>query len=189
MKLKDAVQIAIGVEGFMQPIELHWLAMQASACNTILEIGSWKGRSTKAMALVCPGTVYAVDHWDGSKSELATTHSEVLKLGVDGLFNIFKANLSEEIKTNKVIPIREDSQAAAIRLRGEKGLRWIDMVFIDGEHTYEAVKKDILSWTPHVAPGGLLCGHDYFDSPDVRKAVTELIPERIEGSIWSYIVP
>jgi len=189
MKLNDAVQIAIGVEGFMQPVELHWLAMQASARNIVLEIGSWKGRSTKAMALVCPGTVYAIDNWDGSKSELATTHSEVLKLGVDGLFNIFKANLSEEIKTNKVIPIREDSQAAAIRLSKERGLRWVDMLFIDGEHTYEAVRKDILSWMPFVASGGLFCGHDFFDAPGVRQAVKELIPNYIEGSIWSYIVP
>jgi predicted O-methyltransferase YrrM len=189
MKPIDAARIAFDVEGFMQPVELHWLAMQASARNTVLEIGSWKGRSTKAMALACPGTVYAVDHWDGSKSELATTHSEVLKLGIDGLFNIFKANLADEIKSNKVIPIREDSQAAAIRLEKEKGLRWIDMLFIDGEHTYEAVKNDILSWMPHVAPGGLLCGHDYYDSPFVRQAVTELIPKHIEGSIWSYIVP
>jgi predicted O-methyltransferase YrrM len=185
----EAARLAINVPGFMQPYELHWLAENASNRNVVLEVGSWKGRSTKAMALVCPGTVYAVDHWDGSKDERSTTHSEVLVLGVDGLFNLFKANLADEIKSNKVIPIREDSQAAAIRLEKERGLRWVDMVFIDGEHTYEAVKKDIISWMPFVVPGGLLCGHDYFDSPDVRKAVTELIPNRIENSIWSYIIP
>ena len=36
-----------------------------------------------------------------------------------------------------------------------------DFVFIDGEHTYEAVVEDIAAWAPKVKPGGLLCGHDY----------------------------
>ena len=36
-----------------------------------------------------------------------------------------------------------------------------DFVFIDGEHTYEAVCEDIAAWKPKVRPGGLLCGHDY----------------------------
>ncbi len=35
-----------------------------------------------------------------------------------------------------------------------------DLVFIDGDHSYEAAKRDIEMWLPKVKPGGILCGHD-----------------------------
>jgi len=37
----------------------------------------------------------------------------------------------------------------------------LDLVFIDGDHSYEAVKEDILHWLPTLRSGGVLAGHDY----------------------------
>jgi hypothetical protein len=49
-----------------------------------------------------------------------------------------------------------------------------DVVFIDMEHTYDAVKKDISSWFPKVKFGGYIAGHDYVsDWPGVIEAVNE----------------
>lgn len=52
---------------------------------------------------------------------------------------------------------------------------FIDLVFIDGDHTYTQVKADIQSWLPHIKPGGILCGHDYgFEVwPGVKQAFDE----------------
>jgi predicted O-methyltransferase YrrM len=36
----------------------------------------------------------------------------------------------------------------------------LDLVFIDGDHSYEGVKID-LGWWDKVKPGGIFCGHDY----------------------------
>lgn len=53
----------------------------------------------------------------------------------------------------------------------------LDMIFIDGDHSYEGVKSDILSWTPFLKHGGFILFHDYDEptSPGVCRAVNELI--------------
>ncbi len=52
----------------------------------------------------------------------------------------------------------------------------VDLVFIDGDHSYDQVCRDIRAWTPHLKEGGILCGHDYgFDKyPGVKQAFDEL---------------
>ena len=53
----------------------------------------------------------------------------------------------------------------------------LDFVFIDAQHTYEAVKEDIATWFPKVRPGGLITGHDYrWDG--VNRAVQEFAYEK-----------
>lgn len=49
---------------------------------------------------------------------------------------------------------------------------FFDLVFIDGDHTYEAVQADLQAWWPKVKPQGILCGDDY-GWATVRKAVDE----------------
>jgi predicted O-methyltransferase YrrM len=53
----------------------------------------------------------------------------------------------------------------------------LDMIFIDGDHSYPAVKADILSWSPFLKSGGFITFHDYdiFTSPAVQDAVNELV--------------
>lgn len=50
----------------------------------------------------------------------------------------------------------------------------LDGVFIDAEHTYEAIKSDIRCWLPKVKKSGIIAGHDYHeDHPGVIRAVNE----------------
>lgn len=41
------------------------------------------------------------------------------------------------------------------------GFKKVDMVFIDGDHTYNGCKGDILSWLPNIKPGGIMAVHDF----------------------------
>lgn len=50
----------------------------------------------------------------------------------------------------------------------------VDIAYIDGDHSYPAVKDDIGVWYPKVAVGGALCGHDYH-MPSVQQAVLECV--------------
>lgn len=50
----------------------------------------------------------------------------------------------------------------------------IDVLFIDGDHTYEGCKADIDSWYPHMAKDGVMLFHDCdATSPGVVQAVHE----------------
>lgn len=159
----------------MSDHELHWLAEQASRCNTIIEVGSAFGRSTLAMAENSKATIYAVDTWNGSPAELNTNHKEYKLLDGDFAFVDFWNNLNYNITYGRVIPMRMHSRNAAKLFPA--GIA--SMIFLDGNHDYEAVLQDILNYKPLLAEGGLLCGHDYDDSnwPGVRKAVDELLPD------------
>jgi len=72
--------------------------------------------------------------------------------------------------------------------------RQFDIVFIDGDHKYEEVLRDIEAWYPLVRNGGILCGHDYSkDHPGVSKAVKGIFGDRHSvlprgvGDIWFHI--
>ena len=55
----------------------------------------------------------------------------------------------------------------------------IDFVFIDADHIYEHVKKDILAWLPKVKPGGIIAGHDYNPPHEVKRAADEIFGDKV----------
>lgn len=183
--VEEIVTKAATVEGWMSVGELTWLAQTAADKNIVVEIGSWKGRSTKALS-ACPGIVYAVDHWKGSAGD--ATYPEAQKIGQSAMFEIFRENLSEEIASGKVVPVMADSEEALGRVLALLGGQKADMVFIDADHKYDSVRKDIQLWRQVLSDTGVLCGHDYQQgAPGVKRAVHELVPAfKIgHGSIWS----
>lgn len=54
---------------------------------------------------------------------------------------------------------------------------FFDIAYIDGDHTYEGVLRDLNAWYPLVRKGGILCGDDY-DWYGVKRAVIEFFRER-----------
>lgn len=51
-----------------------------------------------------------------------------------------------------------------------------EFVYIDAQHTYEFIARDIATWWPRVQPGGILSGHDYDNEhQDVIRAVNEFV--------------
>lgn len=45
----------------------------------------------------------------------------------------------------------------------------LDWIYIDGDHTYEAVKNDLNNWYPKVRKGGIIAGHDYTSDEEKAK--------------------
>lgn len=65
----------------------------------------------------------------------------------------------------------------------------LDFVFIDADHSFEAVQRDIEAWRSKVRPGGWFGGHDYNRKfPGVLRAVDGAFGRSVTvlpGSIWS----
>jgi hypothetical protein len=58
------------------------------------------------------------------------------------------------------------------------------MIFIDGDHDYNAVKNDLINYYPKLKKGGIFAGHDYTEDCGVATAVDEFSEEnKLELSI------
>lgn len=175
---------ALTIQGWTSELELTWLAEQAQTRQRIVEIGCWKGRSTRALADHTPGGVYAVDTWKGTKED---GHYAELEGKRDGwLFDECFKNLEDITPFNIGFVPMPSVEGAAFMSTWEKD-KGYDMIFIDAAHDYENVKADILAWRPLLTPGGLICGHDYdAGRPGVVQAVREMFTQigRGPGSIW-----
>lgn len=156
-----------------------------------VEVGSWRGRSTAFMAVEIANSgkriqFDAVDTWMGSPSE--EHHQQDPSVVNDTLYTEFLDNI-EPVK-QYVRPVRMTSTEAAQSYPDNS----LDFVFIDADHTYEAVKQDIEAWWPKVKPGGILAGHDYNPGPDengvdygVGRAVRERFPNHYNPP-WCWMV-
>lgn len=174
------IEKALRIEGWMYEPELRWLAQQASKHNVIVEIGSFLGRSTRAIGDNTNGVVFAIDNWYGPlDSNYIATKEERAQL-----FDVFQKNMDGLQGKVNVVQCDHDNVP-------DIGVR-PDMVFIDGSHTLKDVRRDIKTWLRRAAPGALICGHDYFE-PGVYQAVHELCPSATWAGpgtlIWQYEKP
>jgi predicted O-methyltransferase YrrM len=165
------------IDGWIGDDEMEYLAQSAAKSKVIAEIGSWKGRSTSAMADNTTGKIYAVDTWAGSPE-----HTEILRdKDSDWLFNEFKKNMAGL----NVEPIRMTSLDAA-KYFAEQEIKF-DLIFIDANHDFAAVNADILAWRPLLNENGILCGHDFVSGWfGVIQAVQKNISSfRVISTLWT----
>lgn len=177
---------AAKIEGWMTEIELRWLADQASKCDRMVEVGSWKGRSTLAIAKHTSGVVYCVDAWLSMLG--ASNESSVSRYAAAKAFEEFQTSLSDYIFVERVRIIRARSLQGAQLLAAGSSFDW---VFLDGDHSYETVKFEIQAYTPLLKVGGLMSGHDYYHG-GVWQAVHEVyendeIAVQPSTTIWTHV--
>ena len=142
------------------------LEMIQSIGNTkemkMIEIGSYIGESTtifaenfkKVIAIDPHQTYHEID-----ENKYAPSHL---------VYDEFIRNIS---KYDNIRHIRKTSDDAIIEIN-EK----FDFIYIDGLHTYEQVKKDILNYKDLIKVGGIIGGHDYLENWfGVKQAVDEIL--------------
>lgn len=132
--------------------------------GVIVEIGSWKGKSTVALARGAARAhderIYAID-----------PHKV---LPEEGYFDDTEAAFLDNIKNagveTRVVPMVMTSEEAA---RGwDKPIR---LLWIDGDHRYEPTKLDFTLWEPHLVDGGILAMHDTIRKEGPKKVLWDRV--------------
>lgn len=182
MTTKLDISRALTIPGWMSEQELLWLAETASKSRFTVEIGTYLGRSARAILDNMPddGFLVCVDAFqdcEGLQSD---------KWG--SIWAQCQKNL--DIPDNRVGFIKNTSEIAASFAENvipESPAGYLfDFVFIDGDHSYKCVKQDIELWSPKIASGGIISGHDFGVWPGVRQAVVERFGNSFGlcNSIW-----
>ena len=125
---------------------------------SVFNIGTYFGRSAVLFALTTGWTVLAIDNNEWTQTRFAPYLPEALK-----------DRIKYEIGDSKTYNLTQN----------------YDVVWIDGDHTYEMCKNDIERFADKA--NIMVCGHDYNrDFPGVIKAVDEIYWDRacIAGNIW-----
>jgi predicted O-methyltransferase YrrM len=174
----DAVRAAVeGVEGWLTDDQARRLWDRARALPAgarIVEIGSFRGRSTIVLALGAPPgvDVVAVDPHAGSDRGPQEIAAEATRGNDD--HETFLANLERAGVRDRVRHVRKFSDAALGDVDGE-----VALLFIDGAHRYGPARADVRDWGARVLDGGTMLIHDSFSSIGVTAAILrELVPGR-----------
>ncbi len=164
---EDVESISAGVEGWFGPQEgrlLYRLAAEADPRGCIVEIGSWHGRSTiwlGAGAKAGRGArVVAIDPHTGThlRSPGETTEAALRA-------NLARAGVHDQVE----IAVATSEEAAAAWSRP------ISLLWIDGDHAYESVRRDLVLWEPHTLPAAVVALHDTFVWPGPERVVQEFL--------------
>jgi predicted O-methyltransferase YrrM len=163
------------------------MASKIKSSNPVIcEIGVWKGKSSYIFASAIKetgGTLYSIDPFngDGDKPSIDIYQQEISKLDMPLLEN-FKKTMAKYrlLEFIKISP--ETSEKAFNKFPEQK----IDLLFIDGNHDYESVKKDYDLWSPLVPSGGVIILHDvganHVDGP--KRVFDEQL---LNNNIWKNV--
>jgi len=166
---------------FNYPNAYDFLVSKVPDNGIFVECGAWLGSSSSYLCDIAKDriNVFIVDSWRGSENELTTNHKLATQTDI---YKIFLDNMGER----KFTPIRKHSLEAVEDFEDES----CDVVYIDMDHRYEAVKNDIKHWISKVKTGGYIAGHDYapYAKESVVKAVDDFFGENnvtvMDGNSW-----
>jgi hypothetical protein len=168
--------------GWLADEESRWLAEQAHTKELVIEFGSWCGRST--LALSCAKRVVCVDTWLGTQNDHLGNHADLI---ANGLNPVAEWRVNTKHLPNVIGIVGNLRDPAVEEMLVASYARKADMIFIDADHSLEAITKDIWLAKRLLSRDGVLCGHDFHHNhPGVQQAVSTMLPYYTlpAGTIW-----
>jgi predicted O-methyltransferase YrrM len=181
LSAEEAERATEPVEGFVSASEGRLLyKLAVSATGRIVEVGSWKGRSTIWLAFGSQdgnqAKVYAIDPHTGSSD-----HAEK---GESSTREAFHQNVRAAGVEDTVVPMVMCSKDARDQVPCPIGL-----LFLDGPNDEALIRKEIDRWLPCLGEGAMIAVHDTVASAGAREASEHLylssrfVDARLVGSI------
>lgn len=135
----------------------------------VLEIGSFKGKSTSfifnAVSASNNGKLFVIDHFEGVP-------------GKEKLYGSFKNDFENnmlKIGAKEKIKILNGASRKMLKKIKSNSLRFI---YIDGDHSYNGIRNDLITSLEKIKKGGLIILDDYFNGfPELVRSVNEIIKE------------
>lgn len=172
------------IEGLVSDDECEVLQELARG-KVCVEIGSWKGKSTAAMAEVAK-EVIAIDTFKASTDAPMPLFGQKQEDNFTTLED-FVENTKDYDNINVFINLSEN-------VVGEFQEKTIDLLFIDGMHDFDSVHKDVINYIPLLKDDAIIAFHDYgkrYGFESVTKVVDilfgkENIQNLTRGLCWVY---
>lgn len=164
------------VEGYKRMLNV----LPVDRPSTFVEIGSYCGKSAAYLGVELvnrriPCTLHCVDPWERPNDQ---DNGAEIRATFDRNLEPVKRLLGERFQ-----PMAMRSLEAAKLFAPAS----VDVVWVDGDHSYEAVTADILAWFPKLKPGGWMGGDDFLMQPVARAVVEQFAPNYILGHGWTEI--
>ena len=160
---------ALDIEGMISAEELLFpeeLAREVQPPECIVEVGSYRGRSTAALAAGSRAgggaAVYAIEPHEQFTGVLGG------QFGPEDRKHFFQ-NMLHAGATDEVRLVNLSSDVIAPGWTTPIGLLWLD-----GDHAYEGVARDFRVWEPHLADGAPVAFHDS-NATGVERLLRELV--------------
>jgi len=136
-----------------------------------LEVGCFRGVSSEVFLLHKPKEMHFVDLWGKDSNYTESNWAlDASHKNWDSIKSEFEKRIEPYKETTDIIVHHKSSKEASKNIAD----KYFDFIYIDGDHSYNAVKADISHWLPKLSEGGYFCGHDYTTTPDIQKACNEI---------------
>ena len=157
------------VDGWLssdQAARLYAAAASTQPGQTIVEIGSFRGRSTVVLASAAPDGVDVVTIDPHAGTDRGPQEIRGYQTAAVGDHEVFIANLAAAGVGDRVRHVREFSDDAHSAVTGP-----ISVLYIDGAHRFAPARQDIRKWGARVERDGTMLLHDSFSSVGVTRAI------------------
>jgi len=146
--------------------------------TTGAEVGVYKGAFTEKFCMAGL-KMYAIDPWLAYSGAGRTQKEQDRQ---DFLYGHTRRQLD---KYPSCTVIRKKSMDALDNFKDQS----LDFVYIDGDHKFPAVAEDIYGWFWKVKKGGIIAGHDYFQtSPGANNVICQVQPV-VDAFIKTFAIP
>ncbi len=151
------------IDGYFDFSDLYDHAIERAQNGAVFaEVGLYKGRSAAYMA-----------------QAIRASGKDIRFAGVDNFLYSSRDEFDQNMRAcgvdMDIVVYSGDSHVIAEEFNDGA----FDFVYIDADHSYEAVKRDIAAWLPKIKPGGIIAGHDRVRE-GVHRAVAEAFPGGFE---------